>query len=160
MKSESKKSSIKSHLFGSNLELSSTGNINLICDKTNKINRTPTISISPNQTVTPAPAAAAHTPVNPKQSHVSNSGGCVVSSTKSSFVNKHLVLQRRKTIHDIINLDILTNLIHPSSPKNYQLDSKTKDKKILSSSSSIFTDSLKLGNLNQLKNKYQAEYFY
>ena len=37
---------------------------------------------------------------------------------QSSFLNKHLMIQRRKTIHDIINLDILNNLISSASSHN------------------------------------------
>ncbi len=40
------------------------------------------------------------------------------ASNKSSFLNKHLMIQRRKTIHDIINLDILNNLISSASSHN------------------------------------------
>ncbi len=32
----------------------------------------------------------------------------------TSFLNKHLMVQRRKTIHDIINIDILSNLMASS----------------------------------------------
>ena len=65
----------------------------------------------PNITTSTAPSTTSNTltttPPNPTKSTSQNPNG---SSFSASFVGKHF-LQRRKTIHDIINLDILNHLI-------------------------------------------------
>ncbi|CAF0901665.1 unnamed protein product, partial [Brachionus calyciflorus] len=177
LKSESKKSvaNFKQHLFGSNLELSSNGIINLIKD--NKVNSNTKINLTPIKSC--HVIKKEFTPLSSTLNTIkctSTSGGCVASSSKSSFVNKHLAIQRRKTIHDLINFELFTNLIHPnldhyqvenlnriSNPprRSNFLEINKKDKKNLSSYSTVFTDHksnilIKIENLDEKQLKSHA----
>lgn len=125
------------HLFGSNLELSSAGTRNLLKENSKiqnqlftslntQTNRSPSISARRDQT------GNKNTPDNHKSAASNNfkvtctSGGEVVTGSKASFVNKHLLIQRRKTIHDIINFDLLTSLINSNSTFTCKTENSNK----------------------------------
>jgi len=125
-----------------------------------KLNRTLTISNSPsnnslNQDIEHTKKISTSTTNEnntPNNKHIVDNTQSTTQTTtsenkRSSLITKNLVVQRRKTIHDIINFDLINNLISSNDNSN-----KLNENTSISSSTSI-NSSNKTTNENQNNTK-------
>lgn len=111
-----------------------------------KLSRTPTtINSNTNNSNQNTPPSTKKLNSKSKTNLNSETVEPVVEGRAKSFVSKHLMIQRRKTIHDIINLDIINNLLSSNSSTN---SSSTNDTKLNSNNNNINNNKKIIDNKN------------